>query len=115
MNLDTTIFFIIVIGGVVAIWSFRRIAGRTGDMKEIEYLSFASIWGTVLVITYYEISKRLNEEAFTQLLNNPLASALVFALVGLIVGTFFGWLDNEKILPGIYRGITMRIFKKETK
>lgn len=95
MDLDTSIFFLIVIGGVVIVWSFRRVTKSAKDIKELEYLTFASIWGTLLVLGYSQFAKLLSIEDLTRLLNNPLASALVFALFGLITGTVMGSLENK--------------------
>jgi uncharacterized membrane protein len=103
MDLDTGIFFLIVVGGVVIIWSFRRTTKRTKDIKELEYLAFASIWGTLLVIAYSQLAKLLDVEALTQLLNNPLASALVFAVLGLLVGTIIGSIENKFQLSKLFK------------
>ncbi len=105
MNLDTSIFFLIVIGGVVIIWSFRRTTKKIKDIKEIEYLAFASIWGTLLVIVYSQLAKLFAVESLSQLLNNPLASALVFALLGLFVGTIIGTIENKFQLSKLSRDL----------
>jgi hypothetical protein len=95
MDLDTGIFFLIVVGGVIIVWSFRKVTKRNSDIRELEYLTFASIWGTLLVISYSELVKLADTNQLTTLLNNPLASALVFALLGLIVGTTLGLIEKR--------------------
>jgi len=92
MSLDTYTFFLIVIGGLMVVWSFRKVTRSTKDIKEIEYLVFACVWGTLLVIVYAQMS---SVEKLSQLLNNPFASGLVFTLMGLLVGSFFATMDNR--------------------
>lgn len=95
MNLDTVTFFLIVIGGVMIVWGFRNAKGVTKYISEIEYLAFASIWGTLLVGIYAPIGKYADAEALNKLLSNPLASGLFFSTLGLIIGLICGVLDRR--------------------
>lgn len=95
MNTDTTTFFLIILGGVITVWSFRRASGRSQEIKEIEYFAFACLWGTFLVTAYAEIMKRTDAEQLSNLLNNPLASGLVFSFLGILVGLTSGVLERR--------------------
>jgi hypothetical protein len=95
MDINTYIFLLIVVGGVTLIWSFRIFAGRKRTLGEIEYLAFACIWGIVLVAIHAQIMKYNHSEELTRLLSNPFASAVFFALMGLMFGGFSGYLDKK--------------------
>ncbi len=114
MNLDTVTFFLIVLGGVIVVWSFRQAKGESKHMNEIEYLTFASVWGTLLVGIYAPIGKYADAEALNKLLNNPLASGLFFSTLGLIVGTISGALDRRfligKKLKDLFQSIEIKVF-----
>lgn len=95
MNLDTQIFFLIVLGGVMMVWSFRETNGTSKDLKEIEYLTFACFWGTLLVLTHAGVMKHVDSDGLKNLLENPFASGLVFSSVGLLVGSSLGVFDRR--------------------
>lgn len=95
MDISTHIFLLIVVGGVTSMWSFRLFAGSKRQMYEIEYLCFACIWGTALVVIHAELMKHNNFEVVSRLVNNPLASAMFFSTLGLLVGSVLGYLDKQ--------------------
>lgn len=74
-------------------WSFRKVSGGGKDLKEIEYLAFASIWGTLLSALYAELQKQIDVESLHALLSNPLASGIVFACLGLFMGGYAGYAE----------------------
>lgn len=108
MPLDTHVFLLIVIGGVILVWSFRRTRGEGKEIKEIEYLAFACCWGILLVGVYAPLAKWADIEALTKLLANPLASGLFFSILGLLVGTVCGTLDRRFLLSK--RGVDLLRF-----
>lgn len=79
----------------MTVWSFRKVTNSKKDIKEIEYLVFACIWGTAIVAVYAEIMKSYNIDKLHNLLSNPLASGLVFATWGLIMGSLCGLIEKR--------------------
>ena len=96
MGLDSQIFFLIVVGGVVTIWSYRKAFRSVGDLKEIEYLAFACIWGTLLVVVYNWMPQVFfNHDIKVATINNPFVASVIFPIYGLVVGTFAGIIDRR--------------------
>jgi len=97
MDLNTHVFMLIVVGGTIVVWSFRKITNSKEDIKEIEYLVFSCIWGIFMVTGHAELVKVLpnNYENWENLVNNPLANGIFYATLGLILGVFSGVVERR--------------------
>lgn len=83
---DAFTYFLIILGGFGAVWSFRLLTGRSNTtMSEFEYAGFSAVWG-VLVFGAYSWLMRGAPEQIAVITQQPIAAGPAMFVVGAVFG-----------------------------
>lgn len=97
MNFETYSYFVIVLSGFVAVWTYRNITKSQSKISEFEYLGWSAFWGLVIMISFQLIAKLLQpDQNLSGLFQNPFATGFIMSILGLIGGAFFALCNKNK-------------------
>lgn len=87
MDIDSYNFFLIILGGFFAVWSYRKTSRWKRDITDFEYLGFSAFWG-LLLMGLMAISSNIQNKDFGVILESPYITGSILSFGGVIIGTF---------------------------
>lgn len=82
------IYFYVLLGGFMTVWTFRKITGTEKKISEFEYVGFSAFWGIFLIFIWgiMETVKPSTTDLFT----DPFAAGFIMSLLGMLCSFIVG-------------------------
>lgn len=93
MEIQTYVYFLIVLSGFGLVWGFRKGRKSKNNISDFEYLAFSMFWG-VLVYVCFQWMLNNNPVLFSSLISNPLSGGVVMSFFSGLFGSGVGWLSK---------------------
>lgn len=91
MNLETSVYFLIILNGFSLVWGFRKGIDSRSEISDFEYAAFSAFWGVPLFSIFQWLFKN-DQEKFVEVIKTPLVAGTVFSLfsglAGYVIGAF---------------------------
>lgn len=97
-ELNLLSFFLLTLGGLGAIWSFRRVTKSAKTLNEFEYLCFSTLWG-LPVFGAYAYLLRGRPDLINASGDYPIVASVYLFLIGVLMGYVSGFLWMRIINP----------------